>query len=50
MESFQNMDMESDVVSLRDHSFSTFAKFSEKVTFLIPDTHTCEYVSGGKKC
>ena len=25
---------------LRDHSFSTYAKFSEKLTFLTPDTCT----------
>ena len=42
MESFQDMDMELEVVSLRDHSFSMFTKFSEKVTFLTPDTHACE--------
>ena len=29
----------------RDHSFSTYARFSEKVTFLTP-----WYASGGKKC
>ena len=37
-------------VSLWDHSFSTYAKFSEKLHFLPPDTHTCVCVSGGKKC
>ena len=25
---------------LRDHSFSAYAKISEKLTFLTPDTHT----------
>ena len=34
----------------RDHSFSTFAKFSEKLTFLTPDKHTYVCESGGKKC
>ena len=34
----------------RDHSFSTFAKFSEKITFLTPDTHIYMCVSRGKKC
>ena len=34
------------VPSLRDHSFSMYAKFYEKVTFRISVT----YVSGGKKC
>ena len=33
-----------------DHSFSTFSKFSEKLTFLTPDTHIYMHVSGGKKC
>ena len=32
-----------------DHSFSTYAKFSEKL-FLPPDSHTYVFVSGGKKC
>ena len=33
-------------ITLRDHSFSTFTKFSEK---LYPETHTYVCVSGGKK-
>ena len=32
-----------------DHSFTTFAKFSENPNFLTPDTRTYLYVSGGKK-
>ena len=36
--------------SSRDHSFRTYAKVSEKSTFLAPDTHTYVCVSGGKKC
>ena len=31
-----------------DHSFSTYAKFSEKLTFLSPDSHTYVCGSGGK--
>ena len=27
-------------ISIRDHPFSKYAKFSEKLTFLPPDTHT----------
>ena len=27
--------------TLRFHSFSTYAKFSEKLTFLPPEMHTC---------
>ena len=34
----------------RGHPLSTYAKFSEKLTFLTPDTHTYVCVSGGKKC
>ena len=34
----------------RDHSFSTYAEFSKKLTFLTPDTHTYVCVSEGKKC
>ena len=37
----------------RDHLFSTFAKFPEKLMPLSlpsPDTHTYVCVSGGKKC
>ena len=26
--------------NLKDHPLSTYAKFSEKLTFLTPDTHT----------
>ena len=33
-----------------DHSFSTFAKYSEKLTYLPPDTHTYVCVSEGEKC
>ena len=32
-----------------DHPFSTYAKFSEKLRFLPPDTYTNVCVSGGKK-
>ena len=32
------------------YSFSTFAKFSEKLTFLTPDMHTLVCVLGGRKC
>ena len=32
-----------------DHSLSTHATFSEKITLLPPDTHTCVCVSEGKK-
>ena len=32
------------------HPFSTYAEFSEKLTFLTADTPTCVCVSGGKKC
>ena len=35
---------------LEDHSFSTYAKFSEKLTFSPPDTLTHVRVSVGKKC
>ena len=34
---------------LGDHSFSKYAKFSEKLTFLTPDTHIYVCISGGKK-
>ena len=34
----------------RDYSFSTYAKFSEKLHFLPPDMHMYMCVSGGKKC
>ena len=34
----------------RNHSFSMYAKFSEGITFLPPDTHTYRCVSGDKKC
>ena len=30
----------------RDHSFSTYTKFSEQMIFLLPDTHTCPFLSG----
>ena len=33
-----------------DHSFSTYAKFFKKLTFLSPDKHTYLCPSGGKKC
>ena len=32
------------------HSFSTYAKFSEKLKFLTHDMHTYVCVSGGQKC
>ena len=35
---------------LRDHSFSLSAKFSEKLTFLIPDTRTYGKILGSKEC
>ena len=35
---------------LRGHSFSTYAKFSEKPTFLHSDTYMYVRVSGSKKC
>ena len=38
------------MIVLRDHSFTTYSKFSEKLTFLSADTHTYACVSGGKKC
>ena len=31
---------------IRDHSFSTFAKFSEKLTFSHPNTRMCMCISG----
>ena len=34
----------------RMYTKTKHAKFSEKWTFLIPDTHACLWVSGGKKC
>ena len=37
-------------VSDRCHSFSMHAKFSKKLTFLTPDTHTYVCIPGGKKC
>ena len=36
--------------TVRDDLFSTYAKFSKKLTFLTPDTHTYVCVLGGKKC
>ena len=35
-----------------DQSFSTYSKFSEKLTFFNPliRTQTCAYQEGGKKC
>ena len=33
-----------------DHSFSAYAKFSEKLTFFPPDAHAYVCVSRGKKC
>ena len=35
---------------IRNHPSSTYAKFSEKLKFLPPDTHTFVCGSGGKKC
>ena len=37
-------------ISLRNHSISTYAKFSEKLTFLPLASHIYVYISGGKKC
>ena len=37
-------------LAIRDHSFNGYAKISEKLTFLLSDTHTCVRVSGVKKC
>ena len=34
----------------RGHPFSTYAKFTEKLTFIPPDIQTSVCVSGGKKC
>ena len=34
----------------KDHSFSMYAKFSRKLTFLTPDTQTSVCLSEGKKC
>ena len=34
---------------LRDHSFSLSAKFSKKLTFLIPDTRTYGKILGSKE-
>ena len=45
-ESFFNICDVSDVV--RDHPFSTYAKFSVKLTFFTPETNTFVYVSRGK--
>ena len=36
--------------TLGGHPFSMYAKFSEKITFLPPNTHTYVCVSGSKKC
>ena len=48
IESFTLLDLVPSKI-LRDHSFSTYAKFSEKHTFVTPDTHTYVWgsVSGG---
>ena len=36
------------VITIGDHLYSTYAKFSKKLTFLVPlDTHTYLGVSGG---
>ena len=35
---------------IRGHPFSTYATFSEKLTFLTPLIRTYVCVSGGKKC
>ena len=37
-------------ITLWNHSFSTYAKVSEKIAFLPPDMHMYVCVSGGKKC
>ena len=37
------------ILVLRDHSFSTYGTFSEKLMFLPHDTHTQLRVSRGKK-
>ena len=36
-------------LTIRNHSFSTYAKFSEKLTFLTPWYETYVWESGGKK-
>ena len=41
---------DSHTVLERSHPFSTYAKISEKLTFVTPDTHTYVCISGGKKC
>ena len=38
------------VHSIWDYLFSAYAKFSHKITFLTPDTHTSMSVSGGQRC
>ena len=38
------------VMHVRDHSFSTFAQYSEKLTILTPWYELVRSVSGGKKC
>lgn len=37
-------------ITSRDHPFSTYVKFTEKLIFLPPDMLTNLWVSGGKKC
>ena len=37
-------------LTIRDHAFSTYAKFSKNKHFLPHDTRTYVCVSGGKKC
>ena len=39
----------SNYIYVRDHSFSTYANFSVKLTFLPPDRHTYVCVSRDKK-
>ena len=34
----------------KNHSFSMYAKFSRKLTFLTPDTQTSVCLPGSKKC
>ena len=38
------------LILVRDHSFSTYAKFYEKLRFVPSYTHTYVSVSGGNKC
>ena len=47
---FSGGESEDDVTTIRGHPLSTYAKFSEKLIFLTPDTHMFVCVSGRQKC